>query len=409
MTVIAAVTAAACASTPPRLESRLAANVTIPVPPTPAGPGAVGDADASPAPDAEGIVEATPTPVAEVGSPVAGADRSVQRSRSARLCVQRMPLRHKLGQLLVPLTMPSDLAAAAVLGARGRIGGVVILGAPSRAQMAQLETSAAAGLPLMVGSDEEGGRVQRLAAELGPLPSAASQAGLGVRQVRRLFRDYGRALVDYGVGVAFAPVVDVGGGPGIGDRAFSDDPAVVTRTARAVIAGYRQGGVTPVIKHFPGHGRASADTHFGFATTPPLEELERTDLVPYRALLDAVDVVMVGHLLVPGLTERRPTSLSRRAITGLLRRDMGFDGVVITDALGMGAVARRWSNPEAARLALQAGADLVMIDSVGQVPATLDHLVGAVRSGDLTRRRVDTAVLRSLELRGIDPCSVLSR
>jgi beta-N-acetylhexosaminidase len=85
---------------------------------------------------------------------------------------------------------------------------------------------------------------------------------------------------------------------------------------------------------------------------------------------------------------------------------MGFDGVVITDALGMGAVAARWSNPEAALLALQAGADLAMIDSVGQIPATLDRLVAAVRSGELSRRRVVAATVRSLDLRGIDPCSL---
>jgi beta-N-acetylhexosaminidase len=348
----------------------------------------------------------TPSPATQTALSADDGGRGIDEARAVRRCVGRMPLRIQLGQLLVPLATPGDLAVVADLGARGRIGGVVLLGAPTRDQVAQLDLADAAGLPLMVASDEEGGRVQRLAGALGALPSAAVQATRPVREVRRLFRDYGRALADYGVDVALAPVVDVGGGPGIGDRAFAADPAVVTRYARAVVAGYRQSGIVSVIKHFPGHGRASADTHYGLATTPPIEELERTDLVPYRELLDEVDVVMVGHLLVPGLTERRPTSLSRRTITGLLRRDMGFDGVVITDALGMGAVARRWSNPEAALLALQAGADLAMIDSVGQTRPTLDHLARAVRSGELPRRRVVTSVVRSLELRDIDPCAL---
>lgn len=412
---IAAVITASCGSSPgPELEAAPAEpQAADGQPPNPS----TGSSDPSPTPVPAAAPEATdpdrsaptptPTPAAETVLS-AGDGRDVAEIRAVRRCVRRMPLRLKLGQLLVPLVTPDDLPVAARLGARGRIGGVVLLGAPTRDQVAQLDLSDDAGLPLMVGSDEEGGRVQRLAGTLGPLPSAAAQATRPVREVRRLFRDYGRALTDYGVDVAFAPVVDVGGGPGIGDRAFSDDPAVVTRYARAVVAGYRQGGVVGVIKHFPGHGRASADTHFGFATTPPIEELRRTDLVPYGELLDEVDVVMIGHLLVPGLSERRPTSLSRRAITGLLRREMGFDGVVITDALGMGAVAQRWSNPVAAQLALRAGADLAMIDSVGQTRATLDHLAAAVRSGDLPRRRMITAVVRSLELRGIDPCTLSS-
>jgi len=350
------------------------------------------------------ILPAAP-PTASSG-PSPAADTRDARATAFRGCVRRLPLRRQLGQLLMPLALPSELATVARLGSRGRIGGVVLLGAPTRDEVALLDRAADTGSPLLVGSDEEGGRVQRLAAFLGPLPSAAQQATSRPQQVRRMFARYGRAMVDYGVDMAFAPVVDVGGGPGIGDRAFSDDPAVVTRYARAVIDGYERGGVIPVIKHFPGHGRASGDTHLGFATTPPIDELRRVDLVPYEDLLDEVDVVMVGHLLVPGLTENRPTSLSQRAITGLLRREMGFDGVVITDALGMGAVAQRWSNPDAAVLALAAGADMAMTDSVGQTGAVLDRLVVAVHSDELTRRSVITSVVRSLELRGIDACSL---
>jgi beta-N-acetylhexosaminidase len=285
------------------------------------------------------------------------------------------------------------------------VGSVALLGSPSSADLAGLQAiDATAAVPFLVASDEEGGRVQRLASLLGVVPAAADLAARTPEEIADIFRTYGSKLASVGVDVAFAPVVDVGGGPGIGSRAFSDDPAVVTADAGAVIDGYVAAGITPVIKHFPGHGSASGDTHLGFATTPPIDVLRTRDLLPFAELVDREVWVMVGHLLVPGLTEDLPASLSPAAIDGLLRGELGFDGVVVTDALGMGAVAQRWTNPEAALLALLAGADIVMVESPAVVPAVLDHLAAALDDGTLPRGTIDDSLVRVLAAKGVEPC-----
>lgn len=308
--------------------------------------------------------------------------------------------------VLMPLASTSELPEALALAQTGAFGALALLGAPTADDM-QLVVDAVANTtpPLLVASDEEGGRVQRLAALLGPLPSAAELAGLTTAGIRDVFEDYGNDLRSVGVAMALAPVVDVGGGPGIGDRAFGADPDAVVAGAVGVIDGYRAAGVIPILKHFPGHGSASQDTHDGVATTPPLAELVSRDLLPFVDLADEDTVgVMVGHLLVPGLTEDVPASLSPEAIDGLLRTELGFDGFVITDALGMGAIAQRWSQPDAALLALQAGADMVIVGDVSSVAPTADRLLTALDEGALSRERLESAVRRGLDLRGLDHC-----
>ncbi len=309
--------------------------------------------------------------------------------------------------VLMPLAPAADLPEALTLARTGAFGALALLGAPTADDM-QLVLDAVANTtpPLLVASDEEGGRVQRLSSLLGPIPAAADLAGLSTAGIRELFEDYGNDLRSVGVTMALAPVVDVGGGPGIGDRAFGEDPDAVVVGAVGVIDGYRAAGVIPILKHFPGHGSASQDTHDGVATTPPLEELAGRDLLPFVDLANQNVGVMVGHLLVPGLTEDIPTSLSAEAIDGLLRSELGFDGFVITDALGMGAIAQRWSQPDAALLALQAGADMVILGDVAAVAPTAARLLSALDDGSLTRDRIESAVRRGLDVRGLDHCAL---
>jgi beta-N-acetylhexosaminidase len=201
--------------------------------------------------------------------------------------------------------------------------------------------------------------------------------------------------------------VDIGGGPGIGDRAFGSDAEQVTAAAGAVLEGYLAAGVTPILKHFPGHGRASQDTHNGAASTPPLADLRSSDLVPFETLLGKYPAgVMVGHLLVPGLTEALPTSLSTAAIDGLLRGELGHDGFVMTDALGMGAVAQQFDQSTAAVLAIAAGADMVILGDLGAIDPTHDALAEALADGRISRSRIDRAAERVFEIKGVDPCSI---
>jgi beta-N-acetylhexosaminidase len=269
---------------------------------------------------------------------------------------------------------------------------------------------AAAHLPVAVAVDDEGGRVQRIDALDGSLPSARRMAARSTpEQVRALAETRGKALAARGVTVDFAPTVDVGNQPAnavIGDRSFGADPDVVTRYAGAFAAGLRDAGVLPVLKHFPGHGHASGDSHKGRVTTPPLAQLRATDLRPYADLLRAGPVaVMVGHLDVPGLTSGLPASLTP-ATYRLLRDEYGFDGLVVTDDLGaMKAITGTFALPEAVERALAAGADAALWSSgtegTAGVAALLDGLEKAMTAGRLSSADNDRAVARVLAAKGV--------
>lgn len=384
-----AVLAAACAAdTGPVLT---APATSTPVPTATVAPAPTPEPPATATP----VLTPTPTPTPEP-TPTPVPD-----------CLADVPLRTQLGQLMFPLAAPAELALLDPLVAAGEVSGVIVLGSPTLDQLGAIASEDPGGVPLIVASDEEGGRVQRLGHLFGALPSAQQISAGTPADAIDTFAAYGRQLADAGVDMAIAPVVDVGGGPGIGDRAFSDDPVVVAEYGAAVIEGYRAAGVIPAIKHFPGHGSASADSHLSFATTPPIETLRAVDLLPYQDLLDDDVPVLVGHLLVPGLTEDLPTSLSPAAIDGLLRGELGFQGVVITDALGMNAVSDRWDNAEAARLAITAGADLLVLDDPSLVTPVLDALEAAVAAGTLDAADVQASVERVLALKATDPCDLV--
>jgi beta-N-acetylhexosaminidase len=266
------------------------------------------------------------------------------------------------------------------------------------------------GVAPFVAVDEEGGRVQRIDAIAGSIPSARVMSQtMSPAQVTELARARGAVMAELGVNVDFAPVVDISDQPAgdvIGDRSFSLDPEAVIRYAGAFALGLQQSGILPVIKHFPGHGRASGDSHEGITTTPAIDTMD-ADLRPYRELLGRPPVgVMIGHLDVPGLTEGVPASLAPQAIDGLLRSELGFGGVVFTDELGgMLAVAGRYSLHERIRRALAAGADVALLASSGQAEAILDQLEEEVSSGGLAAEAVDRSVVRVLVAKGFDPCS----
>lgn len=329
--------------------------------------------------------------------------------------VSAWPLRRRLAALVVVGVDPAGTTEATAAVEGHHVGGLFIGG-----DSTDLLTSGAlerlrAGSPtgLLVAVDEEGGRVQRIEGLAGDAPSARRMAAtMTPEQVGALARRRGRVMRDHGVTTDLAPVVDVTDQPAdsvIGDRSWSDDPAQVVAYAGAYAEGLLAEGVTPVLKHFPGHGSASGDTHSGAATTPTLDALRATDLVPYRELLPRLGpraAVMLGHLDVPGLTEPgTPSSLSPATVR-LLRDEHGFEGVVMTDDLsGMAAVTARFGVAEAATRALAAGVDVVLL-SGGDAGAVLDHLEAAVAAGDLAEATVDAAVARTLVLKGVDACDV---
>ena len=325
-----------------------------------------------------------------------------------------LPTRDKLAQLL--MVGVRDGADARAVVENYHVGGIFIGSWTDRSMLTDgsLPDYANAGpLPLAVSVDEEGGRVDRLASLIGPAPSARVLAQTRTPdEVYQLALDRGRQMKGLGITVDFAPVVDVTAAADdtvIGDRSFSNDPAVVTTYAGAYARGLRDAGLLPVLKHFPGHGHGSGDSHTaGAVTTPPLSDLMANDLIPYQTLTaEAPVAVMLGHLEVPGLTGETPASLSPAAVN-LLRGGgyggPGFNGPIFTDDLSsMAAISSHYGVAEAVLRALQAGADQALWVTTDEVPAVLDRLEKAVNGGELSLPAVDGSLLRMVGIKGLSP------
>ncbi|MEX0581051.1 MAG: glycoside hydrolase family 3 N-terminal domain-containing protein [Mycobacterium sp.] len=325
--------------------------------------------------------------------------------------VSALSTRDKLAQLL--MVGVRDAADARAVVSDYRVGGIMI-GSWTDLSMLTDGTLADIGnigpLPLAVSVDEEGGRVSRLSSLIGPAPAARTLAQTQTPdEVYQLALSRGRQMRGLGITIDFAPVVDVsdqGANTVIGDRSFSNDPATVTTYAGAFARGLRDAGLLPVLKHFPGHGSGSGDSHTaGVVTTPPLDELMESDLVPYRTLVAEGPVaVMMGHLEVPGLTGNMPASLSAAAVN-LLRSGgyggPGFNGPVFSDDLSsMAAVSSRFGVAEAVLRALQAGSDVALWITTDEVPAVLDRLESAVDGGELAMPAVEGSILRMAGIKG---------
>jgi beta-N-acetylhexosaminidase len=277
----------------------------------------------------------------------------------------------------------------------------------ARAAVARLHAWAVArGETLLVAMDEEGGFVTQTCQWFPTPPSARALAwGSEPEAVQQVFAAYGRRLRALGVNVDFAPVCDVNDNPQnpvIGVRSFGSDPALVAAYARAVHAGLREAGVLSCAKHFPGHGDTDVDSHLALPVLPHgRARLETIELVPFRALLADVPIVMVAHLACPELGDGElPATLGRHVTTDLLRQDLGFSGVAVTDAMDMQGVAAGWGVEEAAVRAMLAGCDLLLycfdIDKPKQARAALR---AALESGRLSRARLEEAAARVERLR----------
>ncbi|MGH3916893.1 MAG: glycoside hydrolase family 3 N-terminal domain-containing protein [Pseudonocardiaceae bacterium] len=356
----------------------------------------------------------TAAPEASSSAPVPSGEpvRCAQESAMAQ-----WPIRRRLAQLLIVGVDASGPREALSVVTSEQVGGIFLAGSGtgllSGGALDQVQD--AATVPVAVAVDDEGGRVQRIDALDGSLPSARSmRRNLSLEQVYALAVERGNQLLARGVTVDFAPSVDVSGQPNnavIGDRSFSDDPEIVARYAGAFARGLRDAGVLPVFKHFPGHGRATGDSHRGEVSTPPLAELRDVDLLPYRQLLDSHPTgVMVGHLDVPGLTEPgTPASISPAALA-LLRDQLGFDGMVVTDDLGaMAAITERVDLPDAVRRSLAAGVDMALWITTERLTEVLDHLERAVADGSLPESRVNEAVARVLAAKDVNLCAVVDQ
>ena len=257
------------------------------------------------------------------------------------------------------------------------------------------------GAPLLC-IDEEGGRVSRLAAnpafDVPRYESTAAVGAGGPQAARDAAKSIGEYLKEYGFDIDFAPVADVNTNPDnvvIGTRAFSDDPGAAAPLVAAFVRGLAETGVCGCLKHFPGHGDTHTDTHYDFAATAKSwAELLACELVPFRAGIEAgAPLVMAAHIAAPAVTGGdEPATLSRTLLTDKLRGELGFDGVIITDALEMGAITRRYGSGEAAVRALEAGADFLLCPL--DYCAAFDAVVAAVESGRIAEERIEESLRR---------------
>jgi beta-N-acetylhexosaminidase len=326
------------------------------------------------------------------------------------------PVLARLADAILIPPFPGPSAPGWILDALGRgLAGVTLFGqnisAPGQVSaLTAALRSASAGDDPVIAIDEEGGDVTRIAyADGSPYPGNAALGAVDDTVLTRaVYRAIGADLAALGINFDLAPCADVLGSadsPAVGTRSFGADAGLVSRHAAAAVAGLQGAGVAACTKHFPGHGRTGTDTHEAIATIEGgLDDLRRHDLPPFEAAIRAGTLaVMPSHLRVPELTGDLPATVSGAALTGLLRRELGFTGVIVSDALEMRAIRDMFGIPQAAVLAVAAGTDLLCLGRDGSEAdylAVREALVTAVRDGALDGERLETAADRVARLRG---------
>jgi beta-N-acetylhexosaminidase len=318
----------------------------------------------------------------------------------------------KLAEAVLIPPFPGTTAPRWILDALGRgLGGVTLFGVNVQGDTAKLTASlrAASGTEPVIAIDEEGGDVTRVAyAQGSPYPGNAALGAVDdVALTRQVYWAIGADLAALGFNVNLAPCADVLGttdSPAIGTRSFGSDTDLVARHTAAAVTGLQAAGLAACAKHFPGHGRTSTDSHHALATIEgTMQDLRQRDLPPFAAAIKAgAAAVMPSHLRVPDLTGELAASVSSAAITGLLRGELGFEGVVISDALEMKALRDAYGIPGAGVRAVAAGTDLLCFgrDTDEEVYlAVRAALVDAVRSGELAASRLEESAERVAALR----------
>jgi len=360
---------------------------------------------------------ATATPPAPTPDPIAALpaalpmDAHTTTDRVNRL-LDSLPLRAKVGQLVMPW-IPGTYAAADDPGfAKARawvdsleVGGIIAsIGSPLDIAAKLNVLQASAPIPLLIAADLEGGTAMRFVGGTAfptNMGVAATGRELDAYEMGRITALEGRAV---GIHVAFAPVADVNNNaanPIINTRSFGEDPAAVAELVSAEIRGLQEHGMLATAKHFPGHGDTGTDSHISLPVIDaPWARLDSVELVPFRAAVKSrVAAIMSAHIGLPGIDSGRvrPATLTPALLTGVLRDSLGFEGLVVTDALDMGGVVRTYGPGESAVLALLAGADVLL--QPADPRAAIDAIVAAVEQGRVSQERLDQSVRRVLELK----------
>ncbi len=322
-------------------------------------------------------------------------------------------LRRHIGRLaIVGFTGQSAPGELSELAGAFDLAGVIYFArnVESPSQVAELSREVAAlarDWPFWISVDQEGGRVARLRAPFTEWPPAIALGRAGDEALAERFaRALAAELRAVGINLDYAPVLDVhtnAANPIIGDRALGERPEDVARLGAVIVRELQANGVAACGKHFPGHGDTSVDSHEDLPVVPhDRRRLDAIELVPFRrAIAERVATIMTAHVLVPEIDDERPASLSRTIVQHWLKDDLGYDGVVVSDDLGMKAISRTMALPEAAVAAIAAGCDVVLLcnSTVDEQVAALEALIYAAESGRLPQARIDDAFRRQHEVK----------
>ncbi|MFH5182562.1 beta-N-acetylhexosaminidase [Paenibacillus sp. TAB 01] len=328
--------------------------------------------------------------------------------------VERMSLDEKIGQMVIAGMDGYEINPhTRELIQNDHVGGLILYkpNVKSTAQLTELvnalkQANEGSRLPLWLGVDEEGGRVTRLPDELQKTPASQVVGRTGKPEFAYGIGSLlGKELSAYGFNVDFAPVMDVNSNPNnpvIGDRSFGAEASLVSSMGVQEMKGLQSQKVLPVVKHFPGHGDTSVDSHLGLPIVQnDMERLLKLELVPFaEAFGQQADAVMVAHILLPKLDPDVPASMSKEVMTNLLRKEMGFEGVIMTDDMTMGAIEQHYTIEEAAVKSVQSGANVIMVGhDYDKAVAVIGAIRRAVDDKRIPAELIDDSVNRIYKLK----------
>lgn len=338
----------------------------------------------------------------------------VEKTNSLQNKIAGMSLDEKIGQLVIigfdGYTLDANITN---LIKNQKVGGVILFGnnVKDSTQLVDLTNSLKSmnlqnEIPLFISVDEEGGLVSRMPSEIKKLPS---NQVIGSKNDGDLSYNIGRTIGEelklFGFNMDFAPVLDINSNPNnsvIGDRSFGNNLSIVTKLGVKTMEGMASSNIIPVVKHFPGHGDTSVDSHIGLpVVNKNLESLSSFELLPFKeAIKKNVDTIMVSHILINKIDATYPASMSKAVITDILRKSLNFSGVVITDDMTMGAIIKNYDIGDAAVKSINAGSDIALVcHGYDNELKVINSIKAALSSNVLQESRIDESVYRILKLK----------
>ncbi|MCM3567327.1 beta-N-acetylhexosaminidase [Neobacillus mesonae] len=359
------------------------------------------------APNQQAQVEKEPNQQTQVKKP------NQQGNQTISEIISKMSLEDKIGQMILAGVSGTTMDAnAKQLIGQFHVGGIIFykynFETPAQVNhlVNQLKAGNSSSLPLLLGVDQEGGRVTRLPGGLVNFPPNKQIGQLNNPDFSyKVGTLLGRELKEYGLNLDFAPVLDINSNPNnpvIGDRSFGNNAEIVSKLGVQTMKGIQSQNVITTIKHFPGHGDTSVDSHLDLPiVNKSLKELKELELIPFeRAINQGADVVMVAHILLPQLDKTNPSSMSKAVMTDLLRKQLGFTGVIITDDMTMGAITEHYDIGKASVESVKSGSDIILVGhDYNNVVKIISSLKTAVQNGEISEQRLNESIKRIIQLK----------